>query len=60
MTTLQMLEKLHKDIGQVAGEICMSLTLYRIVGGKTAVSRWIYVLRKAADELEEWSNGPKA
>jgi hypothetical protein len=47
------LEFLHKIIGAVCGEICMSLTLHRILGGKIALRRWASELRRAADMIEK-------
>ena len=54
MSTQDFLERIHREVGAVAGDICLSITLCRVVGGKAAISRWIFVLRHAADELEKW------
>ena len=54
MTMQVLLERVHKEVGAVAGDICMSLTLGRVIGGKAAISRWIFVLRSTANELERW------
>ena len=50
-----LLSNIHKIIGQVGGEIAISLAKRRVEGGKTTLNRWIELLRKAADMLEHRS-----
>jgi hypothetical protein len=47
------LEALHKIIGAVCGEICMSLTLHRVSGGRATLTRWASELRRAAELIEK-------
>ena len=48
------LEKLHRIIGRVAGDICIALTIHKISGGKVTIRRWIAELKSAIEMLEKY------
>lgn len=47
------LEDLHKLLGEVCGEICLALTLYKVTGGKATIRKWLGLTKKAVDILEK-------
>lgn len=47
------LEQLHKILGQICGEICISLTIYRVSGGKATIRKWLELTRQAEAVLEK-------
>jgi len=48
------LERLHKTVSRVAGDICIALTIHRISGGKATIRRWIAELKLAIEALEKF------
>jgi hypothetical protein len=56
MKTQEFLEHIHKQIGQVSGEIVIALTLKKITNGRTAMKRWAQQLRSAANTIDEQTN----
>jgi len=47
------LELLHKLLGEVAGEICLCLTLKKLKGGRAAIDKWKEKLAQALKALDE-------
>lgn len=45
------LEQLHKLLGSVCGEICISLVIFRVTGGKRTLERWLRLVREAESVL---------
>lgn len=52
----KLLEGVHKIIGGVAGEVCMSIVMKRVSGGRKTLIRWVTELRRAADLLDSKIN----
>ena len=52
----KLLEGVHKIIGGVAGEVCMSIVMKRVSGGRKTLIRWVAELRRAADLLDSKIN----
>lgn len=49
----ELLNNIHKILGQVGGEIAISIVRRRVEGGKTTLQKWMKLLRKAADMIEQ-------
>jgi hypothetical protein len=50
----EFLSHIHKRISRVAGDICWSLTLRKVTGGRRALANWATTLREIADDIEQF------
>jgi hypothetical protein len=50
----EFLSQTHKRLSRIAGDVCMSLTLRRLIGGRPALARWATDLRAIADDIEDF------
>jgi hypothetical protein len=55
-STQEFLERLHKQLGAIGGEIVIALTIRRITNGRATMQRWAQQLRNAATSIEEQLN----
>ena len=46
------LERLHKILGSVCGQICIALTIRRVAGGEMTIRHWTQLTRQALEILE--------
>lgn len=46
------LEKLHRILGAVCGQICIALTIRRVAGGELTLRHWTQLTRQALEILE--------
>lgn len=49
----QELSDIHRFVSIPCGEMVLSIALFRVLGGKTALKRWARVFREAADRLDK-------
>jgi len=47
------LARIHKQIGEIAGEISIALAQRRVTNGRTTLARWSEQLKRAAAALDE-------
>jgi hypothetical protein len=49
----QELSDIHRFVSIPCGEICLSIELWRVLGGRRSLKRWARVFREAADRLDK-------
>lgn len=49
----ELLARVHKQIGEVAGEIAIALVQRRVTGGRSTMMRWSAQLKRAVTTLDE-------
>jgi len=50
-STKEFLEELHKDLGRVSGEVCISIEMKTIHGGRKTMMRWVENLRDVCEDI---------
>lgn len=47
------LERLHKVLGAVCGEIVIALTIFKLTGGRATLQKWLKSLAEAQSIIEK-------